>query len=98
MMLVFALLAVAVLAGGGATYRWQKPSLGAAELARDTAVPGAERGAGLVRRARRRTGSRSLWTPGMSLVSALAYRQIVLQLVVSKDLRLEWPRIETKTH
>ncbi len=34
----------------------------------------------------------------MSLVSALAYRQIVLQLVVSKDLRLEWPRIETKTH
>ncbi len=27
-----------------------------------------------------------------------AFRQIVLQLVVRKDLRLEWPRIETKTH
>jgi acetamidase/formamidase len=27
-----------------------------------------------------------------------AFRQIVLQLIVRKDLRLEWPRIETPTH
>ncbi len=27
-----------------------------------------------------------------------AYRQIVMQLIVRKDLKLEWPRIETKTH
>src|SRR5881398_3897033 len=27
-----------------------------------------------------------------------AYREIVMQLIVRKDLKLEWPRIETKTH
>jgi acetamidase/formamidase len=27
-----------------------------------------------------------------------AYREIALQLIVRKDMKLEWPRIETKTH
>src|SRR6266704_2343059 len=27
-----------------------------------------------------------------------AYREIVMQIIVRKDLKLEWPRIETKTH
>jgi len=27
-----------------------------------------------------------------------SYREIALQLIVRKDLKLEWPRIETKTH
>ena len=27
-----------------------------------------------------------------------AYREIVLQLIVRKDMKLEWPRAETKTH
>jgi acetamidase/formamidase len=27
-----------------------------------------------------------------------AYREIVMQLIVRKDMKLEWPRIETKTH
>ncbi len=27
-----------------------------------------------------------------------AYREIVMQLVVRKDMKLEWPRLETKTH
>ena len=27
-----------------------------------------------------------------------AYREIVMQLIVRKDMKLEWPRLETKTH
>ena len=27
-----------------------------------------------------------------------AYREIVMQLIVRKDLKLEWPRIENRTH
>jgi len=27
-----------------------------------------------------------------------SYREIAMQLVVRKDLKLEWPRVETKTH
>ncbi|HEV2055146.1 MAG TPA: acetamidase/formamidase family protein [Methylomirabilota bacterium] len=27
-----------------------------------------------------------------------AYREIVMQLIVRKDMKLEWPRIETRTH
>jgi acetamidase/formamidase len=27
-----------------------------------------------------------------------SYREIVMQLIVRKDMKLEWPRIETKTH
>ena len=27
-----------------------------------------------------------------------AYREIVMQLIVRKDMKLEWPRMETKTH
>src|SRR3989441_1014108 len=27
-----------------------------------------------------------------------AYREIVMQLIVRKDLKLDWPRVETKTH
>src|SRR5262249_39432559 len=27
-----------------------------------------------------------------------AFREIALQLIVRKDMKLEWPRIETKTH
>ena len=27
-----------------------------------------------------------------------AYREIVMQLIVRKDMKIEWPRVETKTH
>jgi len=27
-----------------------------------------------------------------------AYREIVMQLIVRKDMKVEWPRVETKTH
>jgi acetamidase/formamidase len=27
-----------------------------------------------------------------------AYREIVMQLIVRKDMKLEWPRIDTRTH
>ena len=27
-----------------------------------------------------------------------SYREIVMQLIVRKDMKLEWPRMETRTH
>ena len=40
------------------------------------------------------------YTTGEVNLTALecAYREIALQLIVRKDMKLEWPRIETKTH